>query len=162
MVWFSIPGAVQALNYKQRPIASEKGVVMYSEGMAVPADMPGIISGRVHNAIFLSPELNLNKLIKPDFSIFRVCDVGEDIIHREIAISLFNGYGTELNLFRPGGRDENYANDLRFLSRTTFILRQNNDAFLDNDWTPMIGTTLDKIYVNRWKSGEKLFILFST
>jgi len=132
-----------------------KGVVMYSEGMAVPADMPGIISGRVHNAIFLSPELNLNKLIKPDFSIFRVCDVGEDIIHREIAISLFNGYGTELNLFRPGGRDENYANDLRFLSRTTFILRQNNDAFLDNDWTPMIGTTLDKIYVNRWKSGEK-------
>ena len=85
---------------------------MYSEGMAVPKDMPGIISGRVHNAIFLSPELNLNKLIKPDFSIFRVCDVGEDIIHREIAISFFNGYGTELNMFRPGGRDENYRKDL--------------------------------------------------
>ena len=58
-----------------------KGVVMYSEGMAITKDMPGIISGRVHNAIFLSPELNLNKLIKPDFSIFRVCDVGEDLIH---------------------------------------------------------------------------------
>jgi hypothetical protein len=43
-----------------------QGVVMYSEGMAIPKDMPGIISGRVHNAIFLSPELNLNKLIKPD------------------------------------------------------------------------------------------------
>ena len=109
-----------------------KGVVMYSEGMALPKDMPGIISGRVHNAIFLSPELNLNKLIKPDFSIFRVCDVGEDIIHREIAIAFFNGYGTELNMFRPGGRDDNYNNDLNFLSRTTFILRQNNDAFLDN------------------------------
>ncbi len=53
-----------------------KGVVMYSEGMAVVKDMPGIISGRVHNAIYLSPELNLNKLIKPDFAIFRVCDVG--------------------------------------------------------------------------------------
>jgi formylglycine-generating enzyme required for sulfatase activity len=132
-----------------------KGVVMYSEGMAVPKDMPGIISGRVHNAIFLSPELNLNKLIKPDFSIFRVCDVGEDIIHREIAVAFFNGYGTELNMFRPGGRDENYNNDLNFLSRTTFILRQNNDAFLDNNWTPLIGTTLDKVFVNRWKSGEK-------
>ena len=94
---------------------------MYSEGMATPENMQGIISGRVHNAIYYSPELNLNKLIKPDFSIFRVCDVGEDIIHREIAISFFNGYGTELNLFRPGGRDDNYRKDLDFLSHTTFI-----------------------------------------
>ncbi len=133
----------------------KKGVVMYSEGMAVPKDMPGIISGRVHNAIFLSPELNLNKLIKPDFAIFRVCDVGEDIIHREIAIAFFNGYGTELNLFRPGGRDENYTNDLNFLAHTTYILRQNNDAFLDYNWTPLIGTLLDKVYVNRWSSGKK-------
>jgi gamma-glutamyl hercynylcysteine S-oxide synthase len=132
-----------------------KGVVMYSEGMAVPKDMPGIIAGRVHNALFLSPELNLNKLIKPDFSIFRVCDVGEDIIHREIAIAFFNGYGTELNMFHSGGRDENYTNDLNYLASTTFILRQNNDAFLDNDWTPMIRTRLDKVYVNRWRSGEK-------
>ena len=132
-----------------------EGVVMYSEGMAIPKDMPGIISGRVHNAIYYSPELNLNKLIKPDFSIFRVCDVGEDNNHREIAIAFFNGYGTELNMFRPGGRDENYRNDLDYLARTTFILRQNNDAFLDNDWTPMIKTTLDKVFVNRWISGKK-------
>ena len=133
----------------------KSGVVMYSEGMAIPKNMQGIISGRVHNAIFLSPELNLNKLIKPDFSIFRVCDVGEDIIHREIAIAFFNGYGTELNMFRPGGRDDNYRNDLNFLSHTTFVLRQNNDAFLDNDWTPLIETTHDSVYVNRWKSGDK-------
>jgi|WetSurMetagenome_2_1015567.scaffolds.fasta_scaffold28814_1 gamma-glutamyl hercynylcysteine S-oxide synthase len=133
----------------------KKGVVMYSEGMAVTKDMPGIISGRVHNALFLSPELNLNKLIKPDFSIFRVCDVGEDILHREIAVAFFNGYGTELNMFRPGGRNENYTNDLNYLASTTFILRQNNDAFLDNDWTPMISTKLDRVYVNSWKSGEK-------
>ncbi len=132
-----------------------KGVIMYSEGMAVIRDMPGIISGRVHNAIFLSPELNLNKLIKPEFSIFRVCDVGEDVIHREIAVSFFNGYGTELNLFRPGGRDESYRKDLEFLSRTTFILRQNSDAFHDRNWTPLLETTADKIYVNRWESGEK-------
>ena len=31
------------------------GVIMYSEGMPVPADMPGIISGRVHNDIFSVP-----------------------------------------------------------------------------------------------------------
>jgi len=132
-----------------------KGVVMYSEGMAITKDMPGIISGRVHNAIYYSPELNLNKLIKPDFSIFRVCDVGEDIIHREIAISFFNGYGTELNMFRPGGRDGQYREDLDMLAATTLILRQNNDAFLDLNWTPLIKTTIDDVFVNKWKSGEK-------
>ncbi len=133
----------------------KKGVVMFSEGMAVPKDMPGIIAGRVHNAIYLSPELNLNKLIKPDFSIFRVCDVGEDIIHREIAIAFFNGYGTELNMFRPGGRDDNYRNDLDYLAHTTFILRQNNDAFLDKNWTPLLKTTVDNVFVNQWVSGDK-------
>jgi iron(II)-dependent oxidoreductase len=131
------------------------GVVMYSEGMAITKDMPGIISGRVHNAIVMSPELNLNKLIKPDFSIFRVCDVGEDEIHREIAIAFFNGYGTELNLFRPGGRGDSYRSDLKYLARTTFILRQNNDAFLDFNWTPLLNTTVDNVFVNRWEAGDK-------
>jgi len=140
----------------------KKGVIMYSEGMAITKDMPGIIAGRVHNAIYLSPELNLNKLIKPDFSIFRVCDVGEDLIHREIAISFFNGYGTELNMFRPGGRDEKYKDDLAYLARTTFILRQNNDAFLDNNWTPLIETTIDDVFVNRWKSsGKTIFTILN-
>lgn len=132
-----------------------KGVIMYSEGMAITKDMPGIISGRVHNAIFLSPELNLNKLIKPDFAIFRVCDVGEDIIHREIAIAFFNGYGTELHVGRPGGKNENYNSDQDFLARTTFILRQNNDSFLDFNWTPMIETLTDNVFVNKWNSGDK-------
>jgi len=132
-----------------------KGVVMYSEGMAVVKDMPGIISGRVHNAIYLSPELNLNKLIKPDFSIFRVCDVGEDRIHRELAIAFFNGYGTELNMFRPGGRDDNYRSDMDYLAQTTFILRQNNDAFLDNNWTPMVDSKIENVFVNKFVSGDK-------
>lgn len=133
----------------------KKGIVMYSEGMAVPKDMPGIISGRVHNAIYYSPELNLNKLIKPDFSIFRVCDVGEDIIHRELAVAFFNGYGTELNMFRPGGRDDNYRKDLDYLARTTFILRQNSDVFHDHNWTPLVETIHDNVYVNRWNAGQK-------
>jgi formylglycine-generating enzyme required for sulfatase activity len=144
-----------SFEYQAAADSVRKGVVMYPEAMAVPRDMPGIISGRVHNAIFFSPELNLNKLIKPDFSIFRVCDVGEDLIHREIAIAFFNGYGTELNMFRPGGRDDNYRDDLEYLARTTFTLRQNNDAFLDKEWTPMIDTEVDKVFVNRWASGEK-------
>jgi formylglycine-generating enzyme required for sulfatase activity len=132
-----------------------EGVVMYSEGMAVVREMQGILSGRVHNAIFLSPELNLNKLIRPDFAIFRVCDVGEDKLHREIAISFFNGYGTELNLFRPGGRNDSYEEDLSFLAKTTFILRQNSDAFLDRDWTPLAEGSADRIYINSWSAGEK-------
>ncbi len=75
------------------------GVIMYSEGMATPADMQGIVSGRVHDAIKMSPPLNLNKLIKPEFSIFRVCQLNDGRLHREVAISLFNGYGIELNTF---------------------------------------------------------------
>jgi iron(II)-dependent oxidoreductase len=34
-------------------------------------------------------------------------------------------------------------------------LRQNNDAFLDKDWTPFINTTADNIFVNKWISGDK-------
>lgn len=131
------------------------GVVMYSEGMAVVKDMPGIISGRVHNAIFLSPELNLNKLIKPDFSIFRVGDVGEGRLRREIAIAFFNGYGTELNMFRPGGRDDLFPDDMMFLSSTTRILRENNAAFLDMDWTPLVSSFSPYVHVNRWRDGDK-------
>ncbi|MCI0522216.1 MAG: formylglycine-generating enzyme family protein [Bacteroidales bacterium] len=132
-----------------------EGVVMFSEGMAVVKDMPGIISGRVHNALFLSPELNLNKLIKPDFAIFRVADVGEDILHREISVAFFNGYGTELNLFRAGGRGDDYTSDLKYLAETTFLLRQNSDAFLDQEWTPLVQSESDKVYINRWKAGDK-------
>ncbi|TFH37097.1 MAG: hypothetical protein E4G95_05085 [Bacteroidia bacterium] len=130
------------------------GVVMYSEGMSVVKDMPGIVSGRVHNALFLAPELNLNKLIKSEFAIFRVLDVGEAILHREIAVAFFNGYGSELNMFRPG-RNFQLEEDYKLLGRTTMILRENSKAFLDNDWTPLIQTTQDGVYVNRWKSGEK-------
>jgi iron(II)-dependent oxidoreductase len=132
-----------------------QGVVMYSEGMAVVKDMPGIVSGRVHNAIYLSPELNLNRLIKPDFSIFRVCDVGEAPLHREIAVSFFNGYGTELNLFRPG-RDFQLQKDYDFLASTTMILRENSDVFRDPSWTPLIDTRVNNVLVNRWGSGDKI------
>lgn len=132
-----------------------EGVIMYSEGMAVVKDMPGIISGRVHNAIFLSPELNLNRLIKPEFAIFRVCDVGEAPLHREIAVSFFNGYGTELNLYRPG-RDFQLQKDYDFLASTTMILRENTDVFRDTKWTPLIDTRIANVLVNKWGRGNKV------
>jgi iron(II)-dependent oxidoreductase len=65
------------------------GVVMYSEGMAVPKDMQGIISGRVHNALYYPPMLNLNKFIRPDFAIFRVAEVYKEPIQREYAVAFF-------------------------------------------------------------------------
>ena len=131
------------------------GVVMYSEGMPVVRDMPGIVAARVHNALFLSPELNLNKLIRPDFAIFRVADVGEDVLHREISVAFFNGYGTELNMFRPGGRGEEFRMDLEYLAKTTYLLRRNSDAFAGGSWNPLVSSGADRVYVNSWKAGEK-------
>jgi len=131
------------------------GVIMYSEGMPVVKDMPGIVAARVHNALFLSPELNLNKLIRPDFAIFRVADVGEDVLHREISVAFFNGYGTELNMFRPGGRGEEFRNDLGYLAKTTYTLRRNSDAFAGTNWTPLVKSGADRVLVNSWNAGEK-------
>ncbi len=130
------------------------GVIMYSEGMAVPKDMPGIVAGRVHNAIERSPILNLNKLIKPDFAIFRVIDLSRGSFERDIAISFFNGYGTEINYFRPG-RPDWMDPAFKYLGKTLRILRENSSVFHDHDWTPLITTLKDNIWVNEWKSPSK-------
>ncbi len=137
------------------------GIIMYSEGMAVPKDMPGIVSGRVHDAIFFQPQLNLNKLIKPEFSIFRVCQLSQGRIHRETAISFFNGYGTEINSFAPG-RPSWIQEEYLYLGKTTKILRENTDAFLDHNWTPLIPSTQDSIWINHWQDGRKeIYTVFS-
>jgi formylglycine-generating enzyme required for sulfatase activity len=141
-------------EYQRAADSIKPGVVMYSEGMAVIKDMPGIVSGRVHNAIYQAPPLNLNKLIKPEFAIFRVCELKDERMHRELAIAFFNGYGTELNTFAPG-RMESMEQDLYYLGRTTMTLRENGANFRTEDWTPMINTTRDSIWVNRWPMGEK-------
>ena len=139
----------------------KKGVVMYSEGMAVPKDMPGIVSGRVHNAISMPPPLNMNKLIKPEFAIFRVSEPCLGRIHRDVAISFFNGYGTELNTFAPG-RPESMEEDYRYLGRTTMILRQNSSVFLNDRWKPLIPTVTDSVWVNIWQNKHKtLYTIFS-
>jgi formylglycine-generating enzyme required for sulfatase activity len=130
------------------------GVIMYSEGMAVPKDMPGIISGRVHDAIFMPPPLNLNKLIKPDFAIFRVCQLNQGRIHREVAISLFNGYGIELNTFAPG-RPDWIDEEMEYLGKAVKILRENTTAFNSYNWTPLLPTENDQIWVNKFPSENK-------
>ncbi len=137
------------------------GVIMYSEGMAVPKDMPGIVAGRVHDAIYMPPPLNLNKFIKPQFAIFRVCQLSEGRIHREIAISFFNGYGTEVNTMapgRPGWMDEEYS----YLGKTTMLLRENSSAFLTENWTPLLPTLTDSVWVNKWPLKSKtVYSIFS-
>ncbi|ULQ51857.1 formylglycine-generating enzyme family protein [Flavihumibacter fluvii] len=130
------------------------GVVMYSEGMAVPRDMPGIVSGRVHNALYYPPMLNLNKLIKPSFAIFRVAELYKEKIRREFATSFFNGYGTEMNIMAPGQpdwADEQY----RYLGRTSRILRENADNFTANGLKPLVPVTADSIWVNEWITATK-------
>jgi formylglycine-generating enzyme required for sulfatase activity len=136
------------------------GIVMYSEGMAVPKDMPGIVAGRVHNALYYPPPLNLNKFIRPDFAIFRVAEVFKEPILREYATSFFNGYGTEINQFaagHPAWEEDQY----RFLGRTTRILRENTDVFTKS-FTPLLPTKADSLWVNRWGGSEKiLYTIYS-
>jgi len=137
------------------------GVIMYSEGMAVPKDMPGIVSGRVHNALYYPPVLNLNKLIQPDFAIFRVAEVFKEPIVREYATSFFNGYGTEINQFAPG-HPEWEEEQYRFLGRTTRILREHSSLFTSGKLTPLLPTARDSIWVNEWQQASKtLFTVFS-
>lgn len=132
-----------------------KGVIMYSEGMAVPKDMQGIVSGRVHNALYYPPMLNLNKLIKPEFAIYRVAELYKERIKREFATSFFNGYGTELNIFAPG-QPEWTEEQYRFLGRTSRILRENTFNFTSKNYTPLININADKIYVNKFVHNEKI------
>jgi len=137
------------------------GIIMYSEGMAVPRDMPGIVSGRVHDALYMPPPLNLNKYMKPDFAIFRVLQLAEGPLHRESAVAFFNGYGSEINTMRPG-RPDWIEEELRYLGRTTMLLRANSTAFLDPAWEPLVPTLEDGLWANRWRdSGKTVYTIFS-
>ena len=144
-----------SIELQQAADSVKKGVIMYSEGMAVPKDMQGIVSGRVHNALYYPPMLNLNKFIKPEFAIHRVAELYKEPIQREYATSFFNGYGTELNIFSPGLPDwapEQY----KYLGRTSRILRENTFNFTSKNYSPLIPVTADKVYANKWTHGEKV------
>ncbi len=140
---------------------AKSGIVLYSEGMAVPEDMEGIISGRVHNDIYYVPLLNLNKLIKPDFAIFRVAEVNKERIRREYNTAFFNGYGVEINIMRPG-RQEWMDEDYRYWGSCVRILKENAANFISPGWTPLVGSLQDKIYINKWPGKRKtVFTIFS-
>ena len=131
-----------------------KGVIMYSEGMAVPKDMQGIIAGRVHNALYYPPMLNLNKFIQPGFAIYRVAELYKEPIQREFATSFFNGYGTEINTM-AAGQPEWVEKQYAFLGKTTHLLRQLSDNFNSSNAIPLIATTADSIWVNQWNTNLK-------
>ena len=133
---------------------ARQGVILYSEGMATPGDMQGIISGRVHNDIYYPPLLNLNKLIKPDFAIFRVAEVNREKIRREYSAALFNGYGVEINVMRPG-RQEWIDDDYKYWGRCARILKENNNSFTSYDWIPLVPSLQEKIYINKWPGKRK-------
>lgn len=147
---------LQAAADKVKP-----GVIMYSEGMAIPKYMPGIVSGRVHNALYYPPMLNLNKLIKPEFAIFRVAEIFKEPIQREFALAFFNGYGTEMNIMAPGKPDW-VDKQYEYLGRTSRILRENTNNFVAHGFTPLIETSADNIWVNQWALPEKtLYTIYS-
>ncbi len=138
-----------------------KGVIMYSEGMAVPKDMQGIISGRVHNALYYPPMLNLNKFIQPGFSIYRVAELFKEPIQREFATSFFNGYGTELNIM-AAGQPEWVEDQYKMLHKTSQILRFFSDNFNSNQSSFLVPTLKDSIWVNKWPSGaSEVYTIYS-
>lgn len=150
-----------SLELQRAADAVKEGVVMYSEGMAVPRDMPGIVSGRVHNALYYPPLLNLNKLIQPGFSTFRVTEVFKEPIQREYAVAFFNGYGTEINQFAPGHPSWE-PSQYRYLGRTSRILREHASLFSEGELTPLIATSVDRVYVNQWSGrGKRLWTVLS-
>jgi len=104
---------------------------------------------------------NLNKFIKPAFTIYRVAELAKEPIKREFATAFFNGYGTELNIFAPGQPewvDEQY----RYLGRTSRILRENTHNFLTNEYMPLIPTLVDSMYVNQWPLADKtIYTIYS-
>ncbi len=130
-----------------------KGVIMYSEGMAVPKDMQGIIAGRVHNALYYPPMLNLNKYIQPGFAIFRVAELYKEPINREFCTSFFNGYGTELNIMAPG-QPAWVEQQYELLFKTSTLLKQLSDHFNSSTSKPLIETIHDSIWVNEWPTNQ--------
>jgi len=154
--WGESSREFQAMADRVKP-----GIIMYSEGMAVPKDMPGIVTGRVHDALYLPPLLNLNKFIKPDSAIFRVIQLGEGRFRREASVAFFNGYGSEINTMRPG-RPEAIEEDLSHLGRTLKILRENHLAFISPEWIPLYPVLEDGLWANCWPADNKIiFTVFS-
>lgn len=131
-----------------------KGFTFFPEGMCVTADMQNCIIGRTHAAIEYAPFLNLNKLIKPDFAIFRQVVVDKEDPRRDISLAFFGGHGVEFHLYIPWETD--WLKELyTYTGRTVRILRENTSTLFNYDWTPLLPTTSDSIWVNEWPGTDK-------
>lgn len=130
------------------------GFGIFPEGMCTPVNMQECKMGRTHAAIKYAPFLNLMKLIKPDFGIFRQAVIDQENPRRDAALSFFNGHGIEYHLYIPYTTD--WVQELyTFTGRTVRILRESADNFCQYNWTPLLPTTTDSIYVNEFPTSEK-------
>lgn len=130
------------------------GFAIFPEGMCVPANMQNCLIGRTHAAIEYAPFLNLNKLIKPDFCIYRQAVVDKVNPRRDVALSFFSGHGIEFHQYMNIELD--WVKELySFTGRTARILRENADNLFSYQWTPLIPTTVDSVYVNEWPATDK-------
>ncbi len=134
---------------------------IFPEGMSVPSAMQNCVVGRVHAALTHAPMLNLNKLIKPEFAIFRQVVITKESVKRDYATSFFNGYGVEMHL--KVSPQLAWLQDLyRYLGQTTRILRDNSALFVDGKLVPLVPTTVDNIWVNGWLSAQKnIYTIYS-
>lgn len=141
--------------------AQRKGFVIFPEGMAVPRDMQNCMIGRVHAALTYPPMLNLNKLIKPDFTIFRQAVIDNQTVKRDMAISFFSGYGVEMHTYISPKMD--WLSDLyTYYGRMTQLMRANHDSFQSKKYSPLMPTSVDDIWVNKWESKDKtLYTIYS-
>jgi gamma-glutamyl hercynylcysteine S-oxide synthase len=90
-----------------------------------------------------------------------VCQLSQGRIHREANISLFNGYGVELNSYYPG-RPEWVEEELLYLGKIVKVLRENSVNFNSYDWTPLLPATTDSIWVNHFPSDNKdIYTIYS-
>lgn len=135
---------------------------IFPEGMCIPSDMQNCVVGRVHAALTYAPMLNLNKLIKPEFTIFRQTVIAKESVKRDFATSFFNGYGVEIHLKVP--YELAWLQDLyKYLGQTTRILRENSDLLVDGKLVLLVPTMVDKIWVNGWFSEQKnIYTIYST
>lgn len=138
------------------------GFVIFPEGMSVPKNMQKCMVGRVHGALTYPPFLNLNKLIKPEFSIFRQIILDNKLVKRDVAISYFNGYGVEIHLRVPVETD--WMDDFySYLGQTKRILEDNVENFISGKLSPLIPTTTDSVWVNQWSHQDKdVYTIYST
>jgi formylglycine-generating enzyme required for sulfatase activity len=135
--------------------------VIFPEGMCVPSAMQNCVVGRVHAALEYAPMLNLNKLIKPEFTIFRQAVITREPVRRDFAISFFNGYGVEIHLKVSPHLD--WMKELyRYLGQTSRILRENSNLFVEGKQVPLLPTSDDRIWVNGWFLGQKnIYTIYS-